>query len=665
MSIKTEFDALNENLEIVSDLKTDYINALIANGSDITSDADYIDIADAIYNLGYESDKKSFISADFSTFPSGTGVEDILYKCKFLTVVRDAIFNALEARGKSNFNRNLTDMLNLVEDPDFGDRKNPIAATLTAVSVDTMKVGLPSGTYQYAINDSTTWKNIKNNNTVTGLEDTDYITIKNSNGDRFFGTVKLSAKVIAPTTNVTSTYAQTNGYSHIKATGTTGSLYYSFQKQQDIYYKTQTMDLSKYIALTNDSDVLCGEYTTMYLIEVNSSNRILSAATVPLNVKRDCPSTVLISTAGYGTYQATIITMSSKKDTDNKYVYVNRAYTPYYDEDVSGLENLESWDGVSMLYLKNASILTVIEVTQDNHARKYGTGVVTSYIPQLIAISMTSTATANFLETKLTISTDKVSDTNKRYYCCSKDDIIAPIYGDMINTKMYTKFTKSTITLKNIDTGYYIRVLETTSDGMIIATGYIIANCKYGYLETIVAKSEWGATKGYTKLTITPAIEENNHYMIDHGNIPVHFNDYLKDIFVAWDGTSEIYGYNNEELCTLVETDSEWRARKMCVVKMTPRPLELYDISVYSRRGNTTGYTIIQVVPAKEDGNEYRYKIDIKAVNVSLDQDLSDWPTWDGSSEILAEDGKAITVVECNNQHLARKAGTAKVKSKL
>ena len=94
MSIKTQLDTLSDNLGIIDGLKQDYITTLRASGSDIDTNASLIDIANAIYNLGYESDKKTFISANFSNFPTGTEVNGILNECRFLTLVRDAIFNA-------------------------------------------------------------------------------------------------------------------------------------------------------------------------------------------------------------------------------------------------------------------------------------------------------------------------------------------------------------------------------------------------------------------------------------------------------------------------------------------------------------------------------------------------------------------------------------------
>ena len=43
---------------------------------------------------------------------------------------------------------------------------------------------------------------------------------------------------------------------------------------------------------------------------------------------------------------------------------------------------------------------------------------------------------------------------------------------------------------------------------------------------------------------------------------------------------------------------------------------------------------------------------------------MKTWSVWDGTADITAETGKTITVVECNAEYQAVKAGTAVVTSK-
>jgi hypothetical protein len=164
-------------------------------------------------------------------------------------------------------------------------------------------------------------------------------------------------------------------------------------------------------------------------------------------------------------------------------------------------------------------------------------------------------------------------------------------------------------------------------------------------------------------LTIKPYIAQGNIYLIAHGNRPVHYDEFLEN-FTLWDGLSDIYGFTDMEICTVVEATPDWRAKKIGVVSMTPRPLELYDLEVSSRRGTLPGCTILYVSPAIESGNEYRYIVADDVVKVVLDQNIGGWKSWDGVSELAAEDNKVITLVECSAEHLARKAGNCVVKSK-
>ena len=45
-------------------------------------------------------------------------------------------------------------------------------------------------------------------------------------------------------------------------------------------------------------------------------------------------------------------------------------------------------------------------------------------------------------------------------------------------------------------------------------------------------------------------------------------------------------------------------------------------------------------------------------------QSVRNWTAWDGASDITAETGKTITVVECDAEYLALKAGSQTVTSK-
>lgn len=88
----------------------------------------------------------------------------------------------------------------------------------------------------------------------------------------------------------------------------------------------------------------------------------------------------------------------------------------------------------------------------------------------------------------------------------------------------------------------------------------------------------------------------------------------------------------------------------------------LGTLTVNSVAGTTSGNTKITVNPAKEnDNNVYKYKVGASETAVTYGQNLRNWTTWDGKSDIEAANGQKITVVECDGTYKALNAGSANV----
>lgn len=91
----------------------------------------------------------------------------------------------------------------------------------------------------------------------------------------------------------------------------------------------------------------------------------------------------------------------------------------------------------------------------------------------------------------------------------------------------------------------------------------------------------------------------------------------------------------------------------------------LGTLTVNSVAGTENGDTKITVNPAKENSNNvYKYKVATEAVTVGYGQNLRNWSTWDGKADITAENGKKITVVECDGTYKALNVGSANVTAK-
>lgn len=99
-------------------------------------------------------------------------------------------------------------------------------------------------------------------------------------------------------------------------------------------------------------------------------------------------------------------------------------------------------------------------------------------------------------------------------------------------------------------------------------------------------------------------------------------------------------------------------------VKLEAGASELGTLTVSSAAGTATGATKLTITEGKGDGNSYKYKIAEAATPVTYGQNVKNWTAWDGVSDITAETGKVITVVECDAEYAAVKAGSATVTAK-
>ena len=88
----------------------------------------------------------------------------------------------------------------------------------------------------------------------------------------------------------------------------------------------------------------------------------------------------------------------------------------------------------------------------------------------------------------------------------------------------------------------------------------------------------------------------------------------------------------------------------------------LGTLTVNSVAGTESGDTKLTVTPAKENvNNVYKYKVASAETPVTYGQNLRNWSTWDGKSDITAASGQKITVVECDSTYKALNAGNQTV----
>lgn len=88
---------------------------------------------------------------------------------------------------------------------------------------------------------------------------------------------------------------------------------------------------------------------------------------------------------------------------------------------------------------------------------------------------------------------------------------------------------------------------------------------------------------------------------------------------------------------------------------------ELGTLTVSTAPGTTKGTTKV-TVSGNGSGQLY-YETSGSISLPAYHEDISDWTTWDGTSDITATDGETICIAEADAQGLAIAAGTATVNS--
>lgn len=88
------------------------------------------------------------------------------------------------------------------------------------------------------------------------------------------------------------------------------------------------------------------------------------------------------------------------------------------------------------------------------------------------------------------------------------------------------------------------------------------------------------------------------------------------------------------------------------------------SLTVASAAGTAVGDTKITITEPKEATHIYKYKVGEAAQTVTFGQNVKNWTSWDGTSDITAATGKVITVVEASPDYDALKYGYQTVTAK-
>jgi len=135
-----------------------------------------------------------------------------------------------------------------------------------------------------------------------------------------------------------------------------------------------------------------------------------------------------------------------------------------------------------------------------------------------------------------------------------------------------------------------------------------------------------------------------------------------KQIFgqIGLDHGPEWYSAKITGLSTAMPIDKDM-ARRVYSIPVDGGTDTLDELTVTAEAGTEEGDVKLTVDPELTSGNSYKYKIADVAQAVTYGKNVQTWAAWDGSADITAETGKVITLVECDSNYKAVKAGTVTV----
>ena len=216
------------------------------------------------------------------------------------------------------------------------------------------------------------------------------------------------------------------------------------------------------------------------------------------------------------------------------------------------------------------------------------------------------------------------------------------------------------------ENGTSICIVEADKEGKAVKAGMVVVVDETDDLDTLTVTSVAGTKVGFTKITVSPEIEEgNSYYYKETDAVPEVGSSVLE--WTAWNGTDELEIATGTSIC-VVEADAEGNAVAAGITTVTakeeevPEP-ELGTLTLHSEEGTEVGYTKITVTEAKqEETNQYFYKEDGTIPDVG--GSVLEWTAWNGTDEIQATNGATLAVVEATAEGNAVAGGTVTVVAK-
>lgn len=350
----------------------------------------------------------------------------------------------------------------------------------------------------------------------------------------------------------------------------------------------------------------------------------------------------------------------------------------------SNINELRDVLGITELEPMNAgTIIKIYQMAQENTPAQVGEG-------ETINLTKITRKLVDTIELKLNkyrkSTTAEAIQKSGRQISINKTDekLISGIQKE-IKTKFYDALKKGTgsatgTTLQNTMSAVWGALKKKFEDEDATPVYFISVDDAADYLGNaqITTQSAFGMTYfenflGLGTTFIVPSIEKGKVYGTAKENlngayVPAGSGDVAESFGLMADeigmvGMTHVIKSDNATIETLAFSGVVFYpefADKIIVGTIDDGKLDA--LTVKSAAGSSSGKTKITVTPELESGHTYKYKsADSTAPTVENLQNVRNWASWDGKSELTIATGQKLTVVECDSNYRAIKSGEATV----
>lgn len=416
---------------------------------------------------------------------------------------------------------------------------------------------------------------------------------------------------------------------------------------------------------TDELEIATG--TSICVVEADAEGNAVAAGITTVTAKEEevpepeLGTLTLHSEEGTEVGYTKITVTEAKQEETNQYFYKEDGTIP----DVGGsVLEWTAWNGADEIQATNGATLAVVEATAEGNAVAGGTVTVVAKQeevepePELVLLNVSSAEGTNVGFTVITVNDNTLEGDNKYVYSATET---LPTYNQDLSTWTAWNGTDEI----EAATGTKICVAEVTSANLAVKAGVVTVTAKEEEIEpqlgSLTVTCAEGQQVGYTKITVEPTLTVGNkYYTKENGELPSTWHqDMTSGDWTEWNGTDEVQATDATPI-TVVETTAEGLAEKAGTgttdVKPEPEP-ELGTLTLSAQDGTLMYSTKITVTePKVEETDQYFYKA--QEEKPVYGESVLEWTSWDGTSDIVVDNGTTLCIVEATQEGTAVAAGT-------